>query len=68
MNIVSHKGKTALHNAVFKNSFDVAKPLVSNGARVDIQDRNGKTAMDQAVALKGRGDIIMLLSVNIKQD
>lgn len=42
-------GCTALHLAVEKNQFDLAKLLLEKGAIASIVDRTGKTALDYAM-------------------
>ena len=43
-------GRTALHIASGKGRLRACKMLVKNGARIDIMDNDGQTAMDHANA------------------
>jgi len=57
INAVNENGQTALHLAVTVRSESYVKFLVERGARVDIQDKQGRTPIDVAsgVGARGRG-------------
>jgi ankyrin repeat protein len=57
INAVSENGQTALHLAVTVRSESFIKFLVERGARVDVQDKQGRTPIDVAsgVGARGRG-------------
>jgi hypothetical protein len=48
INGINANGKTALHMAIIKNHYNCAKILLENGAKFDIQDKQGKTAIEYA--------------------
>jgi hypothetical protein len=58
VNAMNVRNETALHGAVCRGADSVVQYLVDKGARLDIKDVEGKTALD--VALNGifRGDSI----------
>jgi uncharacterized protein len=57
INAVSENGQTALHLAVTVRSESFIRFLIERGARVDIQDKQGRTPIDVAsgVGARGRG-------------
>ena len=57
INAVSENGQTALHLAVTVRSESFIRFLVERGARVDVQDKQGRTPIDVAsgVGARGRG-------------
>lgn len=58
---------TFLHYAVVFHRLQVVAVLVSRGARVDIQDSEGKTAMDYASILtEGREEMLAALKGTYK--
>lgn len=46
INAQDHLGRTALHDAIQAESYDVARYLVENGARPTLATTRGKTALD----------------------
>jgi hypothetical protein len=49
INELGKGGKTALHRAVIAGDLDLVSDLLSRGARKDIEDRAGMTALDRAL-------------------
>ena len=47
INFEDYDNRTALHIAVSENSLESIKLLIENGAKTDIKDRWGKTAVDE---------------------
>ena len=54
-------GKTALHWAVLEGYLNIAKYLIEKGAKVDLQNKSGWTAMDIAKE-QGNQEMIDLLT------
>jgi len=48
VNAVNSMGLTALHGAANRGSDDIIKFLVAKGARVDVQDKEGRTPLTWA--------------------
>ncbi len=46
--------RTSLHYAVAGGRLEIARDLISKGARVDVEDNEGKTAMNYATELENR--------------
>jgi len=59
VNAVSENGQTALHLAVVVRSESFIRFLIERGARVDVQDKQGRTPIDVAsgVGARGRGAV-----------
>jgi ankyrin repeat protein len=55
INAANGQGQTALHGAAEKGYDQVVKFLASNGAKVDLKDKQGRTALDAAMGLAGGG-------------
>jgi ankyrin repeat protein len=55
INAVDGNGRTALHGAAQKGYDQVVRFLAEHGARLDIKDRRGLTALDAANGLLGNG-------------
>jgi ankyrin repeat protein len=53
VNAADSRGQTALHGAAFQGYDDVVKFLAGHGARLDAQDKQGKTPLDSAKGLAG---------------
>jgi ankyrin repeat protein len=53
INAVDSNGRTALFGAAQQGFDKVVQFLADNGAKVDIKDRNGRTALDAASGLAG---------------
>jgi uncharacterized protein len=53
INGVDNQGRTAAHGAAMWGLTDVIKFLHANGARLDIKDKRGLTALDHATGLAG---------------
>jgi ankyrin repeat protein len=58
VNAVNDRHETALHGAVCRGADSVIQYLVDKGAKLDVQDVEGKTPLDVAVAGIFRGDSI----------
>jgi ankyrin repeat protein len=54
-------GSTPLHEAAMHGGLKVARLLVEHGANLDVEDKEGRTAV-QVVMAKGYHDIVNLLS------
>ncbi len=54
VNAVNDSGQTALHFAA-QASDDVVKLLAANGAKLDAKDKQGRTPLDTALGVGGRG-------------
>jgi ankyrin repeat protein len=54
VNAVNDQGQTALHFAAMASD-DVVRVLAANGARLDMKDRQGRTPLDAALGVGGRG-------------
>jgi ankyrin repeat protein len=54
VNAVNDSGQTALHFAA-QASDDVVKLLAANGAKLDAKDKQGRTPLDAALGVGGRG-------------
>ena len=54
VNAANDKGQTALHCAV-QASDDIVKLLAENGAKLDAKDKAGRTPLDVALGVGGRG-------------
>jgi ankyrin repeat protein len=54
VNAVNDAGQTALHFAA-QASDDIVKLLAANGAKLDAKDRQGRTPLDAALGVGGRG-------------
>ena len=55
INAVNDAGQTALHFAVTGREDGFLKFLAGHGARLDIKDRQGRTPLDVALGVGGRG-------------
>jgi ankyrin repeat protein len=55
VNAVDSRGQSALHGAAEKGYDQVVKFLAERGARIDIQDKQGKTPLDAALGLAAGG-------------
>jgi ankyrin repeat protein len=55
INAANSQGQTALHGAAEKGSDQVVKFLAENGAKLDLKDKQGRTALDAAMGLAGGG-------------
>ena len=53
VNAVDSRGRTALHGAALLGYDEVARALVERGARLDVKDNEGFTALDTALGLAG---------------
>src|SRR5262245_19984142 len=53
VNGVDNQGRTAAHGAALWGLTDVVKFLRANGAKLDVQDKRGLTALDHAMGLAG---------------
>ena len=62
LNVADSEGWTALHFAVQENNIIIARILLENGAKVDIQESYGNTPLSNAVFnCNGDGEMIKLL-------
>jgi ankyrin repeat protein len=52
--VYTHSGFTALHAAVLANSPAEARLLMANGAKIDVRDKQGRTALELAQFLQER--------------
>jgi hypothetical protein len=48
INAQNMHGNTPLHSAASRNEFEVVKYLIGQGARINVSNRSGKTALDKA--------------------
>src|SRR6185436_11189726 len=55
INAVNDAGQTALHFAVTGREDGFVRFLAEHGARLDLKDRQGRTPLDAALAVGGRG-------------
>ena len=55
INAVSDAGQTALHFAVTAREDSLVKFLAEQGAKLDVKDRQGRTPLDIALGIGGRG-------------
>jgi ankyrin repeat protein len=55
INAANSQGQTALHGAAEKGSDQIVKFLAENGAKLDLKDKQGRTALDAAMGLAGGG-------------
>jgi ankyrin repeat protein len=53
INAVDSRGQSALHGAAFWGKDQVVEFLVKNGAKVDLKDKKGFTALDSALGTAG---------------
>lgn len=53
INAVDGRGRTAMHGAALQGYDEVVQALVDRGARLDIKDNEGFTALDTALGLAG---------------
>jgi ankyrin repeat protein len=53
VNAVDSRGRTALHGAALLGYDEVVQALVERGARLDLRDNEGFTALDTALGLAG---------------
>ena len=49
LNACDYDGRTAVHLAASNGNFRALKWLVSNGAAINVMDRFGNTALDDAI-------------------
>jgi ankyrin repeat protein len=54
VNAVNDNGQAALHFAA-QASDDIVKMLAAHGAKLDVKDKNGRTPVDAALGIGGRG-------------
>ena len=57
INAANGQGQTALHGAALKGSDEIVKFLADHGAKLDVKDRQGRTALD--AALDGRAAAVV---------
>jgi uncharacterized protein len=55
INAIDRQGDTALHGAAQKGDDQVVQFLADHGAKLDIQDKKGRTPLDAANGLMGNG-------------
>jgi ankyrin repeat protein len=55
VNAVNEAGQTAMHAAVAGRDAEFVRFLVGRGARLDVKDRQGRTPLDVAMGIGGRG-------------
>lgn len=60
------KSPDALVEAASRGKLEIVETLLANGAMVDMPDKNGRTALQQA-RLKGHTDIVNVLETHIPQ-
>jgi uncharacterized protein len=53
INAVDSRGQSALHGAAFWGLDDVVQFLAERGAKLDLKDKQGRTALDAAMGLAG---------------
>jgi uncharacterized protein len=53
INAIDGRGRTALHGAALQGYDEVVQALVDRGARLDLEDNEGFTALDTALGLAG---------------
>jgi ankyrin repeat protein len=53
INAVDSRGQSALHGAAFWGKDRVVEYLVKNGAKLDLKDKKGFTALDSAMGVAG---------------
>lgn len=54
INAFNDRGETALHGAAGRGADAVVRFLVEQGARLDLQDKQGRTPLDVALGAGGR--------------
>jgi ankyrin repeat protein len=54
LNAINDNGQTAMHFAA-QASDDIVKMLAAQGAKIDVKDKNGRTPIDAALGIGGRG-------------
>jgi ankyrin repeat protein len=55
VNAFNANGQTALHNAASQGANSVVKYLAAHGAELDMKDKQGRTPLDVALGVTGRG-------------
>jgi uncharacterized protein len=60
-----YNGYTALHDAIWQNNVETAQVLIEAGAKLDIQSKDGQTALDLAKA-SGHTKIVALIEKKIR--
>ena len=63
INAVDGNGQTALHVAAGQSSARIVAALVERGARMDVKDKQGRTPLDVARGIGGRGQPVVRTDV-----
>jgi len=66
INAADTNGQTALHVAAGQPSAKITSALVARGARLDLKDKQGRTPLDVAMGLGGRGGQPVIRKENVE--
>ena len=65
VNFQNKQGQTALMRAVQFEKIEMIKYLILKGARLDLKDNNGQTALNMAIESSNKGIFDLLIDIDL---